>query len=65
VTVEQGTNTILGLDPARIAGIPAALASRDGSRPDPPQGWDGLASERVAEALAERLKRFTTAFNRS
>jgi len=55
VTVDHGTNTILGLDPARIAGIPAALASRDGSRPDPPEGWDGRASDRVADELAQRF----------
>ena len=28
VTIRAGTNTLLGLDPAAIAGIPAALASR-------------------------------------
>ncbi len=28
VTVRAGTNTLLGLDPAAIAGIPAALAAR-------------------------------------
>jgi UDP-N-acetylglucosamine 2-epimerase (non-hydrolysing) len=55
VTVEHGTNTILGLDPGRIAGIPALLAARDGSRPGPPPRWDGGASDRVAGELAARL----------
>jgi UDP-N-acetylglucosamine 2-epimerase (non-hydrolysing) len=52
VTVRAGTNTLLGLDPAAIAGIPAALAAR-GAAPEPPPLWDGHAAERVAEAIAE------------
>ena len=65
VTVDHGTNTVLGLEPSRIAQIPAALASRNGRVPTAPERWDGEASERVAEALAQRLNRFATAFNRS
>jgi UDP-N-acetylglucosamine 2-epimerase (non-hydrolysing) len=50
VTIRAGTNTLLGLDPAAIAGIPAALGQpRD--RIDPPPLWDGRAAERIAEAL--------------
>jgi UDP-N-acetylglucosamine 2-epimerase (non-hydrolysing) len=52
VTVRAGTNTVLGLDPARIADIPAALSAR---RPIPrtlPEGWDGRASERLVDVLA-------------
>lgn len=54
VTVRAGTNTLLGLNPARIREIPALLAERGGAaRPDPPPLWDGRASERAAEAIAE------------
>ena len=35
VTVELGTNTLLGLDPAAIAEIPATLATRPPRRPSP------------------------------
>jgi UDP-N-acetylglucosamine 2-epimerase (non-hydrolysing) len=52
VTVEAGTNTLLGLDPAAIAGIPAALAARDSTPAEPPPLWDGHASERIAEIVA-------------
>ena len=52
VTVRAGTNTLLGLDPAAIAGIPAALAARGGSQPQPPPLWDGHAAERVAAVIA-------------
>jgi UDP-N-acetylglucosamine 2-epimerase (non-hydrolysing) len=52
VTVRAGTNTLLGLEPAAIATIPAALAADRASPPEPPPYWDGHASERVAEVVA-------------
>jgi UDP-N-acetylglucosamine 2-epimerase (non-hydrolysing) len=56
VTVRAGTNTVLGLDPARIATIPGLLDGRRGDagpgRGRPPM-WDGRASERVADVLAD------------
>jgi len=51
VTISAGTNTLLGLDPAAIAGIPAALESRPDRVPEPPPLWDGHAAERIAEVL--------------
>jgi UDP-N-acetylglucosamine 2-epimerase (non-hydrolysing) len=52
VTVELGTNTLLGLDPAAIAEIPATLASRPAAPPKPPPLWDGHAAERIADILS-------------
>jgi UDP-N-acetylglucosamine 2-epimerase (non-hydrolysing) len=52
VTVRAGTNTLLGLDPARIAQIPHLLASTSAS-PQRPHLWDGHAAERVAGAIAD------------
>jgi UDP-N-acetylglucosamine 2-epimerase (non-hydrolysing) len=52
VTVELGTNTLLGLDPAAIAEIPATLAARPTAPPEPPPLWDGHAAERIADILA-------------
>jgi UDP-N-acetylglucosamine 2-epimerase (non-hydrolysing) len=52
VTIRAGTNTLLGLDPAAIARIPAALAERSTKRPDPPPLWDGKAAKRIADVLA-------------
>ncbi len=54
VTVRLGTNTLLGLDPAAIAGIPAALEQRGDAPSEPPPLWDGHAAERLAEIVAER-----------
>jgi UDP-N-acetylglucosamine 2-epimerase (non-hydrolysing) len=52
VTISAGTNTLLGLDPAAIAGIPAALADGPPKPPEPPPLWDGRAAERIADVLA-------------
>jgi UDP-N-acetylglucosamine 2-epimerase (non-hydrolysing) len=52
VTVEFGTNTLLGLDPAAISEIPAALVSRPAAPPEPPPLWDGHAAERIADILS-------------
>jgi UDP-N-acetylglucosamine 2-epimerase (non-hydrolysing) len=54
VTVRAGTNTLLGLDPAAIASIPAALAERGEAPSEPPPLWDGRAAERIADVVAGR-----------
>jgi len=51
VTIRAGTNTLLGLDPAAIAGIPRALADRGDVPSEPPPLWDGHAAERIADAI--------------
>ncbi len=49
VTVELGTNTLLGLDPERVREVPALLGE---ARPgEPPPLWDGHAGERAAAAI--------------
>jgi UDP-N-acetylglucosamine 2-epimerase (non-hydrolysing) len=51
VTVRAGTNTLLGLDPERIADVLPALAGERTERIDRPPLWDGHAAERVVEAI--------------
>jgi UDP-N-acetylglucosamine 2-epimerase (non-hydrolysing) len=51
VTERLGTNTVLGLDPARIADIVPALDEPPEERPDPPPLWDGRAAQRIADVL--------------
>jgi UDP-N-acetylglucosamine 2-epimerase (non-hydrolysing) len=53
VTIRAGTNTLLGLEPSAIAEIPNLLRNLSGRKPDPPELWDGRASERAAEVLAD------------
>jgi UDP-N-acetylglucosamine 2-epimerase (non-hydrolysing) len=53
VTVELGTNTVLGGDPAAIGSIPALLAEPKTPREIPL--WDGKAGRRAAEVLLWEL----------
>jgi hypothetical protein len=54
VTVELGTNTVLGVDPDGLYTIPEMLA--EGRRPPREIAlWDGKAGERAAEVLTEFL----------
>jgi UDP-N-acetylglucosamine 2-epimerase (non-hydrolysing) len=55
VTVRLGTNTVLGLEPRRIGGLPAALeAARAPS--EPPPLWDGCASVRIGDVVDAFLR---------
>jgi UDP-N-acetylglucosamine 2-epimerase (non-hydrolysing) len=49
ITVELGTNTVLGVSPERIAEIPRLLEHAQTSQPIP--FWDGRAGERAAAAI--------------
>jgi UDP-N-acetylglucosamine 2-epimerase (non-hydrolysing) len=51
VTVDLGTNTVLGAEPGRIAEIPALLAEPRESREI--ALWDGHAGDRAADVLIE------------
>jgi UDP-N-acetylglucosamine 2-epimerase (non-hydrolysing) len=51
VTIESGTNTLLGLNPRAIGTIPARLAEWTPSG-RVPEMWDGKAGERAADAIA-------------
>jgi UDP-N-acetylglucosamine 2-epimerase (non-hydrolysing) len=54
VTVELGTNTVLGVDPESIRPIPAMLEPDDRSPGKIPL-WDGRAGVRAAEVIARFL----------
>ena len=54
VTVELGTNVVLGIDPGRIRAIPQML--KDARRPaEQIPLWDGNAGSRAAEIISEFL----------
>jgi UDP-N-acetylglucosamine 2-epimerase (non-hydrolysing) len=55
VTVTQGTNLVVGLDPARIAREVTAILEGRGKHGRIPEGWDGRAGERVADAIERFL----------
>jgi UDP-N-acetylglucosamine 2-epimerase (non-hydrolysing) len=53
VTIDHGTNRLLGLDPSAIERIPEMVRSTSDSAPEPPPLWDGAAGERIAALLAD------------
>jgi UDP-N-acetylglucosamine 2-epimerase (non-hydrolysing) len=54
ITVSQGTNTVVGLDPARIAEETRKILGGAGKRGRLPEGWDGHAAERIVDAIERR-----------
>jgi UDP-N-acetylglucosamine 2-epimerase (non-hydrolysing) len=53
VTIDVGTNTLLGLDPERLRELPSLL--EEPKRGDIPPLWDGRAGERAGEAIETLL----------
>jgi UDP-N-acetylglucosamine 2-epimerase (non-hydrolysing) len=51
VTVDLGTNTLLGLAPERIAEVPDLLRTDRAHRVRVPPLWDGCAAQRIVAAL--------------
>ena len=56
ITVAEGTNTVVGTDPATIRA--EALKVLDGEkRPGRiPEGWDGRAAERIVDVLERAFR---------
>jgi len=57
VTIELGTNRLLGLAPERIAEIPELLSENGRGPRSVPPGWDGQAASRMVAVLARELCR--------
>ena len=55
ITVEQGTNTLVGIDPAALRDAADAVLEGGGKRGRVPEYWDGRAAERIAAHLAAWL----------
>ena len=55
ITVEQGTNELVGSDRARVLAAVHKVLSDGGGRGRIPEGWDGHAAERIAAHFAEWL----------
>ncbi len=60
VTVRAGTNTLLGLEPERLADILPAL-ERPKIIARPPELWDGRAAARIGDVICERLAQTSAA----
>jgi len=57
ITVEEGTNTLVGRDRAAAVRLVDEILTGGGKRGRAPQLWDGRAAERIAEHLAGWLVR--------
>ena len=57
ITAEQGTNTVVGQDPARIKAVTEDILRTGGKAGRVPEMWDGHASQRIAAVLREWLDR--------
>jgi UDP-N-acetylglucosamine 2-epimerase (non-hydrolysing) len=51
VTIEIGTNTLVGLDEERIVAEALNIADGRGKRGRIPEGWDGHAAERIVQVF--------------
>ena len=56
ITVEEGTNTLIGLDHARILAVVDEVLRNGGKAGRIPDLWDGQASKRIAVVLQDWLK---------
>ena len=56
ITVEEGTNTIVGSDPRRIEQAVTEIITTGGKSGRAPELWDGHASRRIAEVLYRDLR---------
>lgn len=57
ITVEEGTNTIVGTDAQRIERAVAEIIAGGGKSGRIPELWDGHAAQRIAEVLYRDLSR--------
>ncbi|TXL66359.1 non-hydrolyzing UDP-N-acetylglucosamine 2-epimerase [Zeimonas arvi] len=56
VTVDEGTNTMVGCDPTKIVAAAEGVLAGKGKAGQRPQFWDGKAAERIVNELWERLR---------
>jgi UDP-N-acetylglucosamine 2-epimerase (non-hydrolysing) len=61
VTIDEGTNTLIGVDQGRIIAAAQAILDGGGKRGRVPDLWDGRAAERVADAVQRFLAQRATA----
>lgn len=57
ITVEEGTNMLVGTDPQRIVAEARKIFRGEGKQGRRPHLWDGKAAERIVEILARELKK--------
>ncbi len=51
ITISEGTNTLLGVDPAKLGPAVADILATGGKAGRVPDKWDGKAAERIADVV--------------
>jgi UDP-N-acetylglucosamine 2-epimerase (non-hydrolysing) len=57
ITVEEGSNVLVGTDPVKIVAEARVVLAGAGKRGRRPHLWDGKAAERIVEILATELRK--------
>ena len=55
ITVERGTNTLVGVGDSAVEKLPALVGGEMIRRPVELEGWDGRAAERVRDVIRARI----------
>ena len=55
ITIDQGTNQLVGIDPRRIRVAAAGILDQGGPEGRLPEGWDGNAARRIAAGISSWL----------
>jgi len=55
ITIDQGTNQLVGTDPDRIRAAAAGILDHGGRKGQVPEGWDGKAAQRIAAGISAWL----------
>ena len=55
ITIVEGTNTLVGADPARIVAETRRILAGKGKTGRVPELWDGHAAERIVEILRQGI----------
>lgn len=53
ITVDEGTNTVVGIDPHKIRACFDDVLANGGKRGRVPEYWDGCAAERIADVVIQ------------
>jgi UDP-N-acetylglucosamine 2-epimerase (non-hydrolysing) len=65
VTIEEGTNTLVGTSPPLLVGAARAILNSGGKKGRAPALWDGAAAERIADEIFAHLKREPAGISKS
>ena len=57
ITIEQGTNTLVGPDPRRIVAEATKIMDGDVKQGTVPELWDGCSAERLVAVLRQGIQR--------